>query len=254
MKNFKYIFLSLFIGNAFYPVFANEEAVDLPKNNWGFEKIIGTFDRAALQRGFQVFKEVCATCHGLNHLSYRNLSALGYKEEEIKAIAAQYEVHDGPNDEGEMFDRKALPSDVFVNPYKNEKAARAANNGAYPPDLSLIVKARKGGADYVYAILTGYSKPPVDFKLQEGMNYNKYFPGHQIGMPKPLNEGQVHFADNTKSTVEQMSKDVVTFLAWAAEPELEHRKAMGIRVLIFVGILTILLYLLMKSIWRRVEI
>lgn len=225
---------------------------DPPLRRGNFIGFLGAFDRASLQRGFQVYKEVCATCHGLNHLSYRHLKALGYGEAEIKAIAAQYQVQDGPNDDGEMFERKALPSDGIVNPYKNEKAARAANNGAYPPDLSLIVKARKGGADYVYSLLTGYRDPPKGVILAQGMYYNAYFPGHQIAMTAPLiSEGQVSYADGTVSSINQMAHDVVTFLSWAAEPELEHRKAMGIRVMIFMGLFTILCYCVMKSLWRR---
>lgn len=234
-------------------LFAADDAPPPPKQDWGFKKIIGTFDRASLQRGFQVYKEVCATCHGLDQLSYRNLGDLGYSGDEIKAIAAEYEVRDGPNDEGEMFDRKALPSDKFVNPYPNEKAARAANNGAFPPDLSLITKARKGGADYIYALLTGYKDPPEGVQVQDGMYYNEYFPGQQIAMTSPLSEGLVTYEDGTEATVAQMSKDVVTFLAWAAEPEMEKRKAMGIKVLIYIAIFTLLMYVVMRQIWVRVE-
>lgn len=224
-----------------------------PKQVWSFESPVGTFDRASLQRGFQVYKQVCSVCHGVSHLSYRNLKALGFKAEEIKAIAAEYKVKDGPNDEGEMFERPALPSDAFVQPYANEQQARNANNGALPPDLSLIVKARPHGANYLYALLTGYAQPPEDFKVSDGMYYNAYFPGHQIAMPAPLSEGLVTFADGTPATVEQMAKDVTTFLAWAAEPELEDRHRIGLRVMLFLVVFTIVMYAVMRRVWRDVQ-
>ena len=251
MKQFIFAILcSCFIAPT---AFAAGDAPKPEKQIWSFKGAFGTFDRAALQRGFQVYKEVCAVCHSMNHLSYRNLADLGFNDAEIKAIAAEYTVVDGPNDEGEMFDRPGKPSDKFVNPYPNQKAARAANNGAYPADLSLMTKARLGGADYVYALLTGYKEPPEGFDLQGGMAYNEYFPGHQISMPVPLMEGQVEYADRTKATVEQMARDVTTFLAWAAEPEMEKRKQLGIAVLIYLGLFTLLMYFGMRRVWARLK-
>lgn len=233
--------------------FGSGDAPQPKEQIWSFKGIFGTFDRAALQRGFQVYKEVCAVCHSMHHLSYRNLAALGFNEAEIKAIAAEYTVMDGPNDEGEMFERPGKPSDKFVSPFPNAKAARAANNGAYPADLSLMTKARLGGADYVYALLTGYKEPPKGFELQDGMSYNEYFPGHQIAMPAPLTNGQVDYADRTQATVEQMARDVTTFLAWAAEPEMEKRKQLGIAVMIYLALFTILMYFGMRRVWSRVK-
>jgi len=194
------------------PAFANE-GVELPKMEWHQSGPFGTFDRAQLQRGFQVYKQVCAACHSMKQLSYRNLSALGYDEGQIKAIAAEVMVTDGPNDQGEMFERAGRPSDKFKSPFANEQAARAANGGAYPKDLSLMVKARHGREDYVHALLTGYVTPPEEVKVPEGMYYNKYFEGHLIGMPPPLQEGVVAYADGTTASVDQMAKDVATFLA-----------------------------------------
>lgn len=224
-----------------------------PQKNWSFDGLFGTFDRAAVRRGQLVHKEVCAACHGLKLLAFRDLQRVGYSEGEVKAIAAQVEVQDGPNDQGEMFKRPGRPADRFPSPFANEQAARAANGGASPPDLSLMTKARKGGADYLHAILTGYGEPPKDVKMLEGLSYNRYFPGHQIAMPNPLNEGQVTYPDGTKATVEQMSWDVTTFLAFAAEPELEDRKRLGVKVLIFVIVLTGMLFAVKREIWSALH-
>ena len=228
-------------------------AASAPKpaaQDWSFEGVFGTFDRAALQRGFQVYKEVCASCHSMNLLYYRNLAALGYTEDQVKAFAAEVEVQDGPNDEGEMFTRKGKPFDRFKAPFPNENAARAANNGAFPPDLSLMNKARLHGSNYLYALLTGYKEePPKGVKLAEGMFYNTAFPGYAIAMVPPLSEGAVEYQDGTKPTVPQMAKDVTTFLAWAAEPELEERKSMGRMVIIFLIVLSAFLYALKRKIW-----
>jgi cytochrome c1 len=218
--------------------------------DWSFQGLFGTFDRAALQRGFQVYKNVCAGCHGLKHVAYRNLAALGYTEDQIKAFAAEVEVQDGPNDNGEMFARKGKPSDRFKSPFPNEQAARAANNGAYPPDLSVITKARLNGTDYMYALLTTYKEePPKGMKMPEGMFYNEAFAGQQIAMVPPLAPDAVQYQDGTKATVPQMAKDVTTFLAWAAEPELEERKSMGRAVIIFLVVLTAFMYALKRKIW-----
>ena len=220
---------------------------------WPFEGIFGTFDRQAAQRGAQVYLEVCSTCHSNHNLYYRNLKDIGFSEAEIKQLAQKYTVKDGPNAEGEMFDRPALPSDRFVSPYPNEEAARAANNGAYPVDLSLIIKARQDGPNYVFSLLSGYQDAPADVKLMPGLYYNPYFEGGQIAMPPPLTEGQVTFSDGTPATVEQMAKDVVVFLQWAAEPEMEHRKSMGLKVMIFLLVFTVFFYMAKKKIWKNLS-
>lgn len=231
---------------------AATEPPPLPHQEWSFQGPTGTFDRKALQHGFQNFKQVCATCHGLEQLRFRDLEALGYTPEEIKAIAAEYKVG-AIDDSGEAIERPCLPTDKFPNPYKNEQAARAANNGAMPPDLSLIVKARAGGANYVDALLTGYeTTPPKDVELAEGMSYNPFFPGNQIAMPPPLSEGLVTYDDGEKPSLNQMAHDVTTFLAWTAEPELEERKKMGYKVLIYFAVFTVLMYFLKKRIWKKV--
>lgn len=219
---------------------------------WSWEGPFGTFDRASLQRGFQVYKEVCAACHGLKYLKYRNLGdegGPGFSEAEVKAIAAAYQVQDGPNDEGDMFERPAQPKDAFKAPFENEQLGRLANNGAYPPDLSLMTKARDGGADYTYSLMLGYEDAPADMQMQPGMNYNKYFSGHQIAMAQPLYPDSVEYADGTEATVDQMAKDVTTFLHWAAEPKLEARKSTGFMVMTFLVILAGLLYFTQRKIW-----
>jgi ubiquinol-cytochrome c reductase cytochrome c1 subunit len=235
------------------PARAAGEAIALPPVDFSFEHLLGTFDRASLQRGFQVYKEVCSACHAMRQMSYRNLLEIGLSEEQVRAIAASFQVQDGPNDQGEMFERPARLSDRFRRPFANEQAARAANNGAYPPDLSVMIKARPNGADYVHALLTGYVDPPAGFTLMDGMNYNAYFPGHQIAMPNVLNPGQVEFADGTEATVDRMARDVVTFLAWAAEPELEQRRQMGVRIILFLLVLGGLTYATKRKIWADVK-
>ena len=232
------------------------EKVKLLKQDWSFKGITGKFDRAALQRGYQVYTEVCASCHSMRLLSYRNLGEEGGPEfsvEQVKAIAANFEIEDGPNEEGEMFMRPGRPSDKFVSPYPNIQAATAANGGAYPPDMSVLVKSRKGGADYIYSILAGYEDPPADFKLDEGVYYNKYMEGKKIKMSNPLSEGIVTYADGTKATEAQMAKDITTFLTWSAEPHLEARHKTGVRVIIFLIILTVLVYLSMQRLWSRID-
>lgn len=233
------------------PALAASEAPAPPAREWPHHGITGSYDRAALQRGFQVYKEVCAACHSLKLLSYRHLEALGYSPDQVKAVAAEYMVTDGPNDDGEMFERPGRPADRFVSPYKNEKAARAVNNGAYPPDMSLLVKARAHGEDYIYGLLTGYEAPPADVQLMEGMHWNKYFPGHQIAMAAPLIEGQVSYADGTNASVEQMASDVTQFLAWSAEPHMETRKQMGIKVMLFLFVFIGILAAVKRRIWAK---
>ncbi len=245
-----------------------QEAVPVPSQSWSFGGPFGTFDRASLQRGFQVYEEVCSHCHSMNLLHYGDLGpngpggGIGYTEQEVAAIAAQHQVTDGPNGGGQRFQRPARPSDAFVPPFPNEKAARAALNGALPPDLSLIIKARAdsslvkditGGADYVDALLQGFKQPPKGFKMSPNMNYNIYFPGDQIAMPQPLNGNDVKFADGTHATLPQEAHDVATFLAWASEPMMEERKRTGIKVLIFLLALTAVLYAAKRQIWAEIH-
>jgi ubiquinol-cytochrome c reductase cytochrome c1 subunit len=234
---------------------AEDETKAPPKQHWSFEGVFGGYDRAALQRGFQVYQKVCAACHPVTHLAFRDLEELGYSEDQIKGIAAQYQVTDGPNDQGQMFQRQARPSDPIPGPFPNEQAARAANNGALPPDLSLITKAREHGANYVDALLTGFKDAPKDVKVADGMYYNEYFPGHQIKMPPPLTEDSqlVIYADGTKATVAQMSHDVVTFLSWAAEPNLEERHRTGFKVILFLVITAGVFYAAKRKIWAALH-
>jgi ubiquinol-cytochrome c reductase cytochrome c1 subunit len=240
-------------GFAIATAHAAEGEPELQHQRWSFDGLFGTIDQAAAQRGFQVYKDVCSACHSLSLVAYRNLGAIGISEDQIKAIAAQYNVQDGPNDAGEMFERPAKPSDKFVPPFPNANAARAANNGALPPDLSLIVKARKGGADYVYGILTGFVEPPAGVTVPNGMYYNAAFPGHQIAMPPPLSDGAVTYADGTEATVHQMAHDVATFLTWTAEPELDTRKRMGVKTVLFLIVLTGLAYAVKRKVWAEVH-
>ncbi len=233
-----------------------EEKIELIKIDWSFKGITGKFDRASLQRGYQVYTEVCASCHSMNLLSYRNLGEEGGPEfsvDQVKAIAANFEVTDGPNNDGEMFTRPGRPSDKFVSPYPNVQAAMAANGGAYPPDMSVLVKARKGGANYIYSVLMGYEDPPQDFQLSDGVYYNKYMDGNKIKMSKPIADDMVSYADGTKATESQIAKDVTTFLAWSSEPHLEKRHKMGMKVVIYLIILTLLVYLSMKRLWSRID-
>jgi ubiquinol-cytochrome c reductase cytochrome c1 subunit len=236
-----------------FGISANTHQMHPKKMEWPFEGVFGKFDRQAAQRGFQVYKEVCSACHGLKLLSYRNLQDLGFSEDEVKQIAGEHMVTDGPNDRGEMFERAAIPSDRIKGPFANDEAARASNNGALPPDLSLIIKARHDGGNYVYSLLTGYQDAPKDVQLMSGLSYNPYFPGGQLAMAAPLSDGQVTYMDGTRSTVDQMAHDVVVFLQWAAEPEMEHRKSMGVRVMIYLSVFTLLFYFAKKKIWSRIK-
>lgn len=225
----------------------------LPRQEWSFDGVFGTYDRASLQRGFQVYKEVCSVCHPVKHLYFRDLGEIGYSEDQVKAIAAGYQVTDGPNDEGQMYQRPGRPSDPIPGPFPNDQAARAANNGALPPDQSLIVKARPGGPDYVYGILTGYKEAPPSLKMLEGMNYNEFFPGHQIAMPPPLSDNAVTFADGTPATVPQMAHDVTSFLTWAAEPNLDDRHRMGLKVILFLVVGAGVFYAAKRKIWAPIH-
>ncbi|MDI1262296.1 MAG: cytochrome c1 [bacterium] len=244
-----------------------------PAQKWSFAGPFGKFDRGSLQRGLKVYKEVCASCHSLSFVAFRNLAEAGgpgYSVAQAQAFASEYKVKDGPNDAGDMFERPGRPADYFPSPFANENAARASNGGAYPPDLSLITKARsygrgfptflidfftqyqEQGPDYVVALLNGYEdKPPAGFTLPQGSYYNKYFPGHAIKMPKPLSDGQVTFDDGAPATVMQYAKDVTTFLMWTAEPHMEARKAIGMQVFVFLLLLTGLLYFTKKKVWAN---
>lgn len=256
------------------PAMAAGEAAHPDPQEWSWTGPFGTFDRAAAQRGLQVYTQVCASCHGLKHLYYRDLTALGYTEDQVKEFAAQFQVEDGPDEFGEMFMRPAEPSDHFVDPFPNENAARAANGGAYPPDLSLIVKNRahgfgsmganflamlqirgySSGADYLHGLLAdGYVDAPEDMNLLPGQWYNKYMPGGAIGMPPPLYPDGVEYEDGTEATVDQQAYDVSTFLAWAAEPRLEDRKQTGVKVLIFLALFTGLLIAVKRNTWADVK-
>ena len=260
MKKIFLIFLllpNLVLANAEYDLEETiiETKAHHPKQmKWEFDGVFGSVDRASAQRGYQVYKEICSACHGLRRVAYRNLTEIGFSEDEVKQIASEVLVSDGPNDDGEMFDRPGLPSDKFVGPYANEQAARSSNGGALPPDLSLIIKARHDGANYVYSLLTGFVDAPDNFPLASGKSYNPYFEGRQISMPAPITDDvQVDYRDGTYATKEQMVIDVTNFLQWAAEPEAEARKKMGVRTMIFLGILLIILIAAKRAVWRKVK-
>ncbi len=247
---------------------------DIPhRESWSFAGPFGTYDPAQLQRGFKVFREVCASCHSAHFLYFRNLAqegGPGFSEGQAKAVASEYQITDGPNDQGEMFQRPGRLSDPWPSPFPNDPAARVANGGALPPDLSVIAKARgshvgfpgfitdaftqyqEGGVDYIHALLNGYVDPPEGVKVQSGLHYNKYFPGKQIAMPKPLSDGQVEYTDGSPATVDQYSRDVSAFLMWAAEPHLDARKRMGFQVFVFLFVLAGLLYFTKKKVWKNV--
>lgn len=221
---------------------------------WSFNGFFGSFDQAQLKRGFEVYRQVCASCHSMNLMSYRNLQDIGFTEDEVSAIAAEVQVTDGPDDTGEMFERSGKPSDPFKAPFANEQAARAANNGALPPDLSLVAKSRAGagflgyeGADYIYSLMTGYEEtPPEGVTLPEGMNYNSAFRGGQIAMPPPL-------SDSAEAPLDQQAQDIAAFLTWAAEGNLEERHRTGIKAILFLVIFTLLAYATKRKVWASVH-
>ena len=258
MKKFNFIRLLnlVFILSLLITPLHSAESGDLLKVKWSFKGLTGKFDRASLQRGFQVYKEVCSSCHSMQYLSYRNLGEPGgpeFSEAEVKLIAASIEIDDGPDSQGEMFTRPGRPSDKFKSPYPNVNASIAANGGAYPPDMSVLVKARPGGSNYIYSVLMGYEEPPTGMVLDDGVYYNKYMIGNKIKMSAPLSEDIVEYTDGTEASIDQMAKDVTTFLSWAAEPELEDRHKTGVKVMIYLILLTILVYLSMKKIWSRID-
>ncbi|MCU7611565.1 cytochrome c1 [Anaplasma capra] len=217
------------------------------KQKWKFSGIFGSFDRSAIQRGYQVYREVCSSCHSMNRIAFRNLRDVGFSEEEVKVIAGSHSISDGPNEVGEMFERPCTPADYFPSPFPNKEAAAASNNGAYPPDLSLMIKARHNGADYVYSLLTGYGGDQAD---ESGLYPNKYFPGGKIAMAPPLFEGVVSYSDGTAPSVENIARDVVNFLQWAAEPEMEHRKKLGMKVVLLLVVGTVLVTIINHRLWK----
>jgi ubiquinol-cytochrome c reductase cytochrome c1 subunit len=268
---------------------ASDHGAEIPVQRWSFAGVRGQFDRAQLQRGFQVYKEVCSTCHGVRQLSFRNLVEKGgpeFPEEGVKNLAATYKINDVPNDQGKVLKRAGRLSDRIPTPFDNEQQARSANNNALPPDLSLIARARgveaekpfymvpwhmlkdvfisggyqEAGADYLYALLTGYKDMPkdmknpdgTDMKMSDGMYFNAVYPGHQIGMPSPLTNGVVKYSDGTPATVENYARDFTAFSAWAADPKLEERKRMGLMVMLYLLITSLLLYLAKRYVWADV--
>lgn len=243
------------------PAMASGEAWTPAPQKWPFQGVFATYDRASLQRGFQVYREVCSACHGLSLLMFQDLAAPGgpgFDDKAMRNIMASFSMPAGPNDAGEEFDdqgkrfvRGAKPSDRIPSPFANEQAARSANNGALPPDLSLIVKARRGGADYVYALMQGFSeKPPRGFKVQDGMFYNPYFSGWNIAMTPPLSDDAVAYSDGTKAALAQEAHDVATFLAWASDPKLEERRKVGLQVMAFLLLFASLVFLSSRQVWK----
>jgi len=236
---------------------AGGDGPPIPSQEWRFEEgpvgAFGTYDKASMQRGYKIYREVCASCHGMKRVYFRNLDALGYNEGQIKNIASEYTVEDGPDEEGEMFERAALPRDAFVSPFPNDNAAKYANGGALPPDLSLITKARANGSNYLYALLTGYQDPPHGEELADGQYWNKYFPGHTLSMAPPLLDGQVAYEDGTPETVDQYARDITHFLTWAADPYMEERKKTGLNVILFLLVFAGVMYSVKRKIWSDVH-
>ena len=256
-------------GSAFAADEQSHETPQPPRQKWSFAGPFGHYDKGQLQRGLKIYREVCAVCHGMKYVAFRNLDALGYSEGQIKAIASEYKIPDGPNDQGEMFERAGRPADYFPTPWPNENAARARYNGV-PPDFSVLAKARgyergfpwfifdmlpftqfqEHGVDYIHALMVGYKeKPPAGVTLPAGSFYNEYFPGHAIAMPPPLSDKRVDYTDGSPNTVDQYAKDVSAFMMWAAEPHLEARKRIGFQVMIFLLVLSGLLYFTKKKVW-----
>ena len=225
----------------------------MPNMGWSFEKVFGTFDLASAQRGFQIYANVCSNCHSMQLMHYRDLEGIGLTAEQIKAIAGGITVPSGTDDQGNPKDGPATAASQFKSPFANEKAARSANGGALPPDLSLIVNAREGGPDYIYGLITGFASAPSNFKMQDGMYYNKMYPGHQIAMPQPLQDGTVEYADGTHNSLDQEARDVVTFLSWASNPELVERKQIGVRVILFLVFMTGITYAVKRKVWSDVH-
>lgn len=233
---------------------AADEALHSPNYNWKHTLPWQSFDHASIRRGYLVYKQICATCHSLDRIAFRHLVGVSHTEEEVKELAAEFEVQDGPNEEGEMFGRPGKLTDRFPRPYPNDEAARYSNNGSLPPDLSLIIKARHGGENYVFSLLTGYREPPHGIQLRSGLYYNPYFAGGSIGMAPPLAvDGMVEYDDGTEATISQMAKDVTTFLCWAAEPEHDERHKMGLKAIFVLGLLSVSAFYLKKFKWSTLK-
>jgi ubiquinol-cytochrome c reductase cytochrome c1 subunit len=252
MKTYKLIFISLFLMVFINSLHAAENKIKLEKYDFSFNKLNGKIDKNSAQRGLQVYIEICASCHGLKNVAYRSLQELGYNKDQINNIAAQFLKDDLPNDDGEILKRKARYSDYFVEPYENNQIAKISNNGAYPPDLSLMVKARKDGANYIRSLLLGYVDAPSNIDIGEGY-YNKYMAGNIIAMPQPLYGDDVVYKDGTIPTLEQEVVDVTTFLTWAAMPDLEKRRSSGIKVLIFLLVMTFFFFFSYRKIWKDLK-
>lgn len=234
----------------------NGHGPEIAPQDWSFAPPFGTYDNAQLQRGFQVYKDVCAQCHSMRLLSYRNLGEPGgpqFSPKAVEVLASQVQITDGPNEKGEMFQRPGRPSDRFRSPFANEQQARAFNHGALPPDLSVMAKARPGGPDYIYALLTGYRPAPEGVQLAQGMHYNTAFPGHQIAMPPVLSDNAVAYTDGTERTLDNHARDVSAFLMWAAEPKLEQRHKTGARVMIFLLVFAVIMFLAKRRVWAKLH-
>ncbi|XP_065827779.1 cytochrome c1, heme protein, mitochondrial-like isoform X2 [Oscarella lobularis] len=245
--------LALLYGASTLKVNAEEVELHPPVYPWSHKGPFSALDHSSVRRGFQVYQQVCSACHSIEQIAFRNLIGASHTEEEAKALAEEYMIKDGPNDEGEMFERPGKLSDYFPSPYPNDEAARAANNGALPPDLSMIVNAREGGEDYIFSILTGYFDPPAGVEVREGLHYNAYFAGGAIGMQQALYEGAVEYDDGTPAIVPQMAKDVCTFLRWAAEPEIDDRKRMGMKALMVLSVIAVISYYTKRHRWSSIE-
>jgi len=284
-KRFSHALAGIVAAMILVPAVASAEEAgheEIARQHWSFSGFTGQFDKAQLQRGFQVYQQICSNCHSLKRLAFRNLVQPGgpeFPEASVKALAHDWpnKITDGPNDEGKMFERPALLSDPILGPYKNDKEARAAQNGALPPDLSLMARARavernppwyihpflmlgdildsyqEGGADYIYALMTGFSDPPAGFHLVDGKYYNHAFPGHQISMPPPLSDGAVSYQDGTPDKVENYAHDVAAFLSWTADPSLDQRKRIGWQVILYLIVTTVLLYIGKRRIWSAIK-
>jgi len=252
MKTYKLIFISLFLMVFINSLHAAENKIKLEKYDFSFNKLNGKIDKNSAQRGLQVYIEICASCHGLKNVAYRSLQELGYNKDQINNIAAQFLKDDLPNDDGEILKRKARYSDYFIEPYENNQIAKISNNGAYPPDLSLMVKARKDGANYIRSLLLGYTDAPSNIDVGEGY-YNKYMAGNVIAMPQPLYGDDVIYKDGTTPTLEQEVVDITTFLTWAAMPDLEKRRSAGIKVLIFLLVMTFFFFFSYRKIWKDLK-
>ena len=249
----KILFTSLILINLLMcNVFAAGSDANITKMKFSFDGVFGVIDKSSARRGLQVYNEICAGCHSLEHVSYRNLLDIGFTNDQVKEYASQFEVMAKPDSEGEVNMRSAIPSDKFVSPYQNDNQAKSMNNGAIPPDLSLIIKARAGGASYFYSLLMGYKDSPEDEELSNGY-YNVAYPGNIIAMPQPLYGDDVEYSDGTEATMEQEIIDLVSFLTWTAQPELNDRKSMGFRVFLFLVFMTSVLFLSYRKIWKKIK-